>query len=174
MKKTFVIAACLIFLGAAAAAQEENEHPRYEIFGGYSFLRAGGDSNLHGWNAALTYNLNRWAGLKVDADGHYLSESGVSVSQHEVMAGPQFSLRNKPVTLFTHALVGTSYLSVGGGGESGSAKAFALALGGGVDLNVSKRVAFRVVQADYLLTHFGSQNQNNYRAATGIVFRFGE
>jgi outer membrane protein OmpA-like peptidoglycan-associated protein len=53
----------------------------------------------------------------------------------------------------------------------------ATALGGGIDLKIAKGVAWRVLEADYLLTKFndGKNNlQNNFRAATGVVFRFGE
>ena len=54
--------------------------------------------------------------------------------------------------------------------------AFATALGAGFDRKLSKHVAWRVVQAEYLITKFqdGNNNfQNNLRLATGLVFRFG-
>jgi outer membrane protein OmpA-like peptidoglycan-associated protein len=55
--------------------------------------------------------------------------------------------------------------------------AMAVAFGGGFDVKMSKLFAWRVLQADYLLTKFndGRHNrQNNFRAATGLVLRFGE
>jgi len=47
-----------------------------------------------------------------------------------------------------------------------------MALGGGVDLRLSRSVAFRMIQADYLLTRFGGITQNNARITTGLVYRF--
>jgi outer membrane immunogenic protein len=52
---------------------------------------------------------------------------------------------------------------------------FAMALGGGLDLNVSRHIAIRAFQADWLYTQSpnGTNNrQNNLRITAGIVFRF--
>ena len=46
-----------------------------------------------------------------------------------------------------------------------------MALGGGADISLTKRFAWRV-QADYLHTDFYKQVQDNYRFQTGIVLRF--
>ena len=57
---------------------------------------------------------------------------------------------------------------------------FAMAVGGGLDIRVSKRFTFRPVAVDYVLTRFPSlsmgntQTQNSIRATSGIVFTFGE
>jgi hypothetical protein len=57
--------------------------------------------------------------------------------------------------------------------------AFAIATGGGVDLVLTKNIAWRFAQLDYLMTtHSGpalgaSGRQNSFRAATGLVLRFG-
>jgi hypothetical protein len=55
--------------------------------------------------------------------------------------------------------------------------------GGGVDVKATKLVAVRLIQADWLYYHFGSNTidgltvpsfsqSNNVRISTGIVFRF--
>ena len=61
--------------------------------------------------------------------------------------------------------------------------AFAMALGGGLDLRLSHHVTFRPVQLDYLMTRlpdFGqsgqpslTRNQHNLRYAAGLMFTFG-
>jgi hypothetical protein len=54
--------------------------------------------------------------------------------------------------------------------------ALAWAVGGGLDINVNDRVAFRLFQADYLNSRadgFSGKPVNNFRIATGVVFRFG-
>jgi hypothetical protein len=38
---------------------------------------------------------------------------------------------------------------------SDSSTAFAMAIGGGLDLKLTRSLAFRLLQADYLLTRFG-------------------
>jgi len=50
---------------------------------------------------------------------------------------------------------------------------FALALGGGLDVNAGKHVAFRIGQVDYLLTKTFGGSQHNVRYSAGLVFRFG-
>src|SRR5262249_10886127 len=55
---------------------------------------------------------------------------------------------------------------------------FTMAVGGGVDYNLSKTVALRLAEADWLLTRYtnpftGTNNQNSFRYTGGIVFMFG-
>ena len=59
-------------------------------------------------------------------------------------------------------------------GSTGSDNAFAMAIGGGVDVTVHSRLSFRVAQVDWLRSQHFNTDQNNLRVSTGIVFRFGE
>src|SRR5271170_6798718 len=66
-----------------------------------------------------------------------------------------------------------------------SQTAFAMAVGGGIDIRVSKLISFRPIQLDYLPTHFSPFNvtglgvvnstkwQQNLRYSAGLSFRFG-
>jgi opacity protein-like surface antigen len=47
---------------------------------------------------------------------------------------------------------------------------FAFAVGAGVDVRVSKNVAIRILQADYLQTHNFGERQDNLRLGAGIRF----
>ena len=47
-----------------------------------------------------------------------------------------------------------------------------MALGGGVDLRLTRAVGIRLFQVDYLMTRFFDVKQNNARIAAGVVFRF--
>lgn len=64
------------------------------------------------------------------------------------------------------------------GSKSPSNNAFALAIGGGVDIKATERIAIRLVDADYELTRFGNNftggnnSQSNFRFQTGRQFRF--
>jgi hypothetical protein len=75
--------------------------------------------------------------------------------------------------------------TVSGGRIKNSQNAFSLATGGGIDVKINRKVAFRPIQLDYLLTRFQpifiaglgqvnrNRNQNNLRYSTGFAFRFG-
>lgn len=178
MRKMFVLVALLVLFSGAAMAQD---HPKAELFGGYSFARinpgegVSGENFPGGWHASIAGNVNNWFGVAGDFSGHYKSISGVKVNTHTFMFGPRFSYRkNEKVTPFAHVQFGGA--RIGGAGISESA--FAMSFGGGVDAKINDKVAFRVAQFDYILTRFDgpvtgtTQNQHNLRFSTGIVFRF--
>jgi opacity protein-like surface antigen len=64
-----------------------------------------------------------------------------------------------------------------------SKNAFAMTVGGGLDIPLSKKFALRLVQAEYLYTRFGNacafaycsnnNNQNSFRLKSGIVMAWG-
>jgi len=47
-----------------------------------------------------------------------------------------------------------------------------MALGGGIDAELTDRIHWRLIQMDYLLTQFGGGSQNNFRFSTGILIKF--
>ena len=51
---------------------------------------------------------------------------------------------------------------------------FASALGGGLDVRVSPRIAVRAFQAEYVRTQLFGGTQNKGRIAFGVVFRLGQ
>lgn len=64
------------------------------------------------------------------------------------------------------------------GSISPTNNAFAMAVGGGVDVAVTEKIAIRIVDADFQLTRFGNNftngnnSQSNFRFQTGVQFRF--
>ena len=63
-------------------------------------------------------------------------------------------------------------------GFSGTQHPFTMAVGGGVDMNVSKLIAIRFGEVDYVLTRYtnpliGTNNQNSFRYLGGVVFKWG-
>jgi len=184
MRKLFLIAALTLALPLIAQAQDA---PNTEIFGGYSYLRGDDDDggvDLHGWNASFNQNIVKWAGIKADFSGHYgdftfIPGFGSDLSAHLFLVGPQFSIRkNERVQPFVHALFGImrtdlTYFDVTGR-IARRDSAFAMALGGGLDVKVTDHLAVRLFQTDYVLTRFDSDNQHNFRASTGLVLRLGK
>jgi len=157
---SLVFVVCIL---ASLVAQAQDEP---EIFGGFSYMRFRG-ANLAGWEASGQYKYTDWFGVVADFDGHYGSIRGIGTSTHTFLFGPQISSPSS-ISPFGHLLLGGAHNSTGGFGSS----SFSMALGGGVDTELSDRVRWRLVQADYLLTQFGGGSQNNFRFSTGVVFRF--
>jgi hypothetical protein len=91
------------------------------------------------------------------------------------MFGPEYKMRQDKGSIFVHGLFGFAHDSVTanilGTNFSVSDNAAAAAFGGGYDWKASPSVSIRVIQADYLMTRFGSTTQNNIRMAFGVTFR---
>jgi len=105
------------------------------------------------------------------------------------MFGPVVGIRTGRIHVFGEVLFGGAASAgyadlynetiVGGvASKSGSQHPFTMAIGGGLDVNAGKHVAFRLAELDYVLTRFTNpftqtNNQNNFRYLGGIVFKFG-
>lgn len=176
MKKLLGMAVVLMVVSVPVLCQD---YPKADVFGGYQYTRIDPGSgisgeNFNGWNAAVTGNINHWLGVTGDVSGAYKDISGVSLKQHTFLFGPTIaSHSSEKFTPFAHALFGVAHASGSGFGGGTSDNAFAMALGGGVDLGM-RNFAIRIGQFDYLMTRFGGTSQNNFRYSAGIVFRFGK
>jgi opacity protein-like surface antigen len=185
MRKLLVVAALVALCSCTAMAQD---HPKAEVFGGYSYARINPGQGLQGgnlpggWHASVAGNFNSWFGIVGEFSGHYGSPdfgsgTGVDTKVYTYTFGPRFSYRkNERVTPFAHVTFGGAHVNASGGGPDEGA--FAMTFGGGLDAKINDHVAFRVGQFDYILTRFEgptsgtTANQHNFRFSTGIVFRF--
>jgi opacity protein-like surface antigen len=195
--RSLLIASAIVLL-ASLPTMAQN-YPTVEVSGGFSYLHTEGGGNLYGWDASIADNLNRWLGLVGEFSGHYGSvnsvtaiiggfgpgTSPITVNSHSnvytFLFGPRFSYRkDRRFTPYAHVLPGfaRSHFSatvtspISSTTFSDTTTAFAMALGGGLDLRLSRHLDFRMIQADYLLTHFSSTTQNNARITTGLAYRF--
>ncbi len=157
---------------------ELQEYPKFEIFGGYTFVRLdGGMGNMDGWNASFLGNFNSIVGLKGEVSGLYAKNtvySSIRYSGYSVMGGPQITGRSGPASVFAHALFGVEHIGVGvpfeGIRVGASLNAFAMALGGGVDWHRG-RWGIRLPQVDYFPWRALGGTAHNVRISGGIVFR---
>lgn len=148
-----------------------------------------------GANVSATGYLTERFGLTADFSAHFtssetpLSGGGVieeSLRIYNILGGPQYKFRNNSrVTPFVRGLAGAaitrSKLRVSSDFNSQttiSSTDFALALGGGVDVRVNKRLDLRVFQADYNPIFLGNRNNfgigsraDNVRFSFGIVIK---
>jgi outer membrane protein OmpA-like peptidoglycan-associated protein len=181
--------------------------PRYELFLGYSYLQgvpelAVGNRLvwLNGGTASIAFNVNRYLGLVADVgdytnsqmrfQGAYTSTVNVNNANEAVLTylfGPRLSYRKYDrFTPFAQVLFGGVHANevvldnctlscILLPAES----SFALTAGGGLDVNVSRHFAIRLIQAEYLMTRFTNYEtgtagtQNDMRLSAGVVFRFG-
>jgi opacity protein-like surface antigen len=155
--------------------------------------------NMNGWNASLTGNFNQWVGIVGDVSGYYGSSGAFPIALgacltsscvftpiaanahstvHTFLFGPQVSWRRSGVIPFAHVLLGAGHQSLKittnpplGSPFHNTSGGFAMALGGGVDIPLTDRLALRF-QPDYLQTRFFRGTQDNFRVSTGLVFRF--
>lgn len=106
------------------------------------------------------------------------------------MFGPVVGFHMKKLNVYGEVLFGGSNSNgyadltnsiIAGGGTikgSGTQHPFTMAFGGGLDLNLTKNVALRLGELDWILTRYtnpitDTNNQNNFRYQGGIVFKFG-
>lgn len=202
----------LIFLFAAVLLSAQvtspslsQEYPGGEFFGGASFSNTdvSGRSNSFGWQISAAGNPYRHMRLVGDFGGQSRRTNLIAEGQHvrvktyQLLWGPQFTWRRQRATLFTNTVFGVAAAHyVTSSGDSAHPEnvlavdyGFATALGGGIDVNVSRHIAIRACQADYILTHLRPDEpqfspilqqvpsvgnwQNNFRLGFGLVVKVG-
>lgn len=172
--------------------------PRYEIAGLYQYLNFNpgeGFRNFggHGASGAFTYNANDWLGLTAEIGGYHFKRQvlgtpdalgnvpveSITGSLQTYLFGPRINFRHfDHFVPFAEAMFGAAH---GGAQLTGDTtqSTFAMALGGGLDVVLTKHLAWRFLQADYLMTNFNgtllnaNARQNNFRIGTGAVLRWG-
>lgn len=194
-------ATVLCAFGTLGVAQEQPA-PKWELYGGYSFLYPGADvhgvlplglvpvtsrldSNPRGAGASVTYDFTRHFGLTVDASDNWgISERGTQgaccrdFDFSNLSIGPKFTFRRSHFSPFLEALVGDQRLYP---------EAFhrvdklGLMAGGGLDVTLARHFALRLIRADYVTSSYRygpsattpTTDLHGARLQTGVVFMFG-
>jgi hypothetical protein len=167
--------------------------PKWELAGMYQYInfRPGdpfANFNNHGGAGSIVYNPSRWLGLVAELGGYHYqrnlfpvtgNNSSVGGGITSYLFGPRLNLRKfDHFVPFAEFLLGGTHGGVQLTGDNGQ-NAFAIAAGGGVDVVLNKYVAWRFAEFDYFMTNHsgsalgGNARQDNFRAGTGIVIRFG-
>ena len=190
--------------GVTAVAQDV---PKADLFLGYSFVRANSARNIpaftnDGGLGTLGWNFNNHVAAEFEFGGYHngnIQNIQFDTTEMTYLFGPRFSLgRSRRVSPYVHTLFGGVHLTTSlpvtlvptpldAAGTTtriaASQDAFAMALGGGLDIKLNHHLTLRPVQFDYLMTRledFGqsgqpsqNRNQHNLRYAGGIMFTFG-
>jgi outer membrane protein OmpA-like peptidoglycan-associated protein/opacity protein-like surface antigen len=186
---------------ATIAAAQYQPSPKWEIYGGYSFLYPGAnvhgtlplglvplssrlDVNPRGAGAAVTYDFNRWFGLTLDASDNWGQHAKTLVQRiddasfQNISLGPKVTFRSAHFAPFLEALVGDHRLSPAAFHDIDK---LGFMVGGGLDINVTRHVALRLLRADYVISdyRFGpsattpSTDLRGVRLQTGLNLMFG-
>ncbi len=161
--------------------------PRWEAGGAYDYVNfiPGGPIrgfDNHGGSGEVTYNLYRWLGFTGELAGYRFHGTapnpGVKGAWSSFAVGPRLNLRRFDRFIpFAELLLGEASVPGQVTGSTGQT-AFAALAGGGIDVALTKNFVWRFAQLDYFMTRFSGpgvykDHQDNFRAATGIVFRWG-
>jgi outer membrane protein OmpA-like peptidoglycan-associated protein/opacity protein-like surface antigen len=194
------VVAVLCIVGTLAAAQDQPA-AKWELYGGYSFFDPGAgirgmlpggvlpagsrlESNPRGIGASLTYNFSPLFGLTLDTSTHWGSgETGLAMRIDDaafsnLSFGPKVTFRRARFSPFLEALVGDHRLMPDAFHDIDK---LGFMLGGGLDVNVSRHVALRLIRADYVMSSYRygpsvstpSTDLTGVRLQAGIVFNFG-
>ncbi len=170
--------------------------PKYEVAGMFSYINfcpcSFRNFNELGATGSFAYNATNWLGLVAEVGSYHFdrqvllldptTNTQVSTSltgnMQTYLFGPRLNLRRfDHFVPFAEVLFGAGHGSQQLTGDK-SQGAFAMAVGGGLDVVLTKYLAWRFVQADYLLTNFSGSllspdgRQNNFRIGTGAVIRW--
>lgn len=174
--------AAAAFSPISSLGYEENV-PRLEVFGGYSFMNAGTDNlanrqNVSGFDASVDYNINHFLAAEGDVAAGYKNITILNVGtfgfhNYLLAVGPRVTVSK----FFLHGLIGTDHLAnntyFDGNGPSVGNSVLAAELGGGVQWKVASHMRVRT-SADYVLTEFEGYIQSSVRVTAGLVFDLGK
>ncbi len=186
---------------ATLAAAQDQPVPKWELYAGYSVINPstnvsallpGGvapvSSRLEwdprGVGASITYDFNRWFGLTLDSSTHFNSgETGLAYRIDDtgfsnLSFGPKVTFRSRHFSPFLEGLVGDHRLMPDAFRDISK---LGFMFGGGLDVNVSRHIAIRLIRADYVMSSYRygpssstpSTDLTGARLQAGIVLNFG-
>jgi len=141
------------------------------------------EANPRGIGLSATYDFNRWFGLTLDTSTHWGSGEGGLFKRIDDAAlstlsiGPKITFRTHRFAPFVEALVGDHRLMPDAFHDIDK---LGFMFGGGLDINLSRHVALRLIRADFVYSNYQygppavSETQvRGLRAQVGLNFMFG-
>jgi opacity protein-like surface antigen len=186
----------LILLASTFVVAQDS---KVAVFGGWQFLSidtsnsgVGRQNTAKGWDADVAFKVVPHISAVADFSGSYKSLNGITtdagivspyVHVYNFLFGPRISAKAGKVSPFAEAMFGFNRTSVGasasGVNASVSDNGLGVALGGGLDYNLTKRLSVRLLKFDYLLNKvsdsdlgISSQTLNHLRISAGLVCHF--
>jgi len=151
---------------------------RFEFFVGYKYASSSAQpvKDLSGFDGDFSLRTNSWLSLRAEVGTGSGTQNKIYFHRQTLLFGPQLTIySNHRMRAFLVALVGlvhdSSKFRLGTASSRSSASACIWALGGGLDVRLSDRISFRVIEI--LPNLFPGEWQNDGRITTGMIFHFG-
>ena len=206
MRVNLTLVSIALMSMSAAFAQKAEVYGDYSYMQFNPTINGVQSRAYNGGGGGFQYNMGKFLGIKGDFQGYGSTDWTVKVTSpittptgvipvgnyttkanmFTYLFGPEVHFRTKKMTVFGEVLLGGSNTSgyANLSNETGSTAVnpnqhpFTMAFGGGVDVNMSKHVAFRLGEFDWMITRYtnpwtNTNNQNSFRYLGGIVFKFG-
>jgi hypothetical protein len=165
-----LVFAGLVFGCVPMYAQFNGLLPSGNVYAGVSYgqlTNVINQQSYKGWNAsfeALPFVRLPRLGLVADGAGFYRQGE----TEYDIVGGPRYSVNIGKWRPFVHAMAGIRRRESSGL----TYRPLLIDIGGGLDYKLwFKNFSWRF-QGDYMHSHYASAEQNDYRASTGIVWRF--
>ena len=152
-----------------------------EIFGGAQYEHLQSSYNAVGWDASVTGNFKHVLGITGDFSGVYNSRRA-NTSVYTYTFGPVLTARLPVIQPFVHALFGGATTRLEGTGnnffpilfEGSTDTAFAMFLGGGLDIGASERNRISAGPGRLAFDQVRRPNSSDRqgRVSTGLVIKF--
>jgi hypothetical protein len=161
----------------------------FELSIGFDYLYADDAlaKNMYGGDISLFLNVNSWLAVGGEFIGEYGEKDHLVFNRNTTfdedrlfyVFGARLNVwQNDTFKVFAEALGGGGHghasALIFGVDRHASADGFAAVLGAGTEWKFNQRLAWRIIEADYIPAHFGGQWENDFRVATGLSFFFGK
>ena len=175
MSKTAAAVLALLALTMFAIPSWAQLIPSGNLYAGVSYgqlTNATTQQSYRGFNGSaefLPFARFTHFGMVLDGSGFYRrGNAGYSVTQYNLLLGPRLSTTYGKWRPFIHAMAGIKHVNSSGNIYN----PLVIDVGGGADYKIFfKNFSWRV-QGDFMRSRYLSANQYDYRASTGIVWRF--
>ncbi len=170
MSKTAAAVLAFVLLMLLSIPMSAQILPRGNVYAGIAYSQSTfvvNQQTYRGWEGSaevLPFARFSHLGFVLDGSGFYRS----GITQYNFLGGARLSVTYGKWRPFVHFMGGMQRVTSSGNTYNPAALDF----GGGADYKLPfKNFSWRI-QGDYLHTHYLSANQNDYRASTGVVWRF--
>lgn len=163
---------------SSGASTTSEPHGTAEGYFGYTHVT--GDIGQNGWDLSGAKVFGEHFAGEAEFTGSYGNTSVLNFNakqhQYAFLFGPKvmFDTKDSRITPFAHLLFGVAHtgLDTNIPGANDADTAFAWALGGGVDYNITHNVAARG-KVDLYHTDYFSSGDTHARWGFGLVYKFG-